>query len=165
MLKKTILLTSLFAGLILLWGCPYTSIVPLGKPVELIRPELIGSWMPENELTQENPAYYTIEKFDSVRYAIAHYQYNADAEDYSIKNYVAHTTSLGGLLFLNMNESGTQQYSLHRIDLVPSGLVLFEVTDNIDEQFETSAEMQAFFLKNMHLSFFYSKDEVSLIRK
>lgn len=74
MLKKSILLTSLFAGLILLWGCPYTSIVPLGKPVELIRPELIGSWIPENELTQENPAYYTIEKFDSVRYAIAHYQ-------------------------------------------------------------------------------------------
>jgi hypothetical protein len=165
MFKKSILFTSLFAGLILLWGCPYTSIVPLGKPIELIRPELIGSWMPENELNQENPTYYTIEKFDTVRYAIAHYQYNADAKDYSIKNYVAHTTSLEGLLFLNMNESGTQQYSLHRIDLVPSGFNLFEVTDNIDEKFETSADMQEFFIKNMRLSFFYNKDEVSLIRK
>jgi hypothetical protein len=64
-----------------------------------------------------------------------------------------------------MQESGTKKYLLHRIDLVPSGLKLFEVTDNIDEKFESSDEMEAFFRQNMKLSFFYTKDEVSLVRK
>lgn len=165
MLKKTLAFTGLFVGLILLWGCPYKSNVPLSEPVELIRAEYLGSWVPENEATAENPAYYTIEKFDTVRYAIAHYQYNEDEKDYSVKNYVAHTTSLEGLVFMNMNESGTQQFLMHRLDLVPSGLMLYEVTDNIDEQFKTTAEMQKFFREHMKLSFFYNKDEISLVRK
>jgi hypothetical protein len=165
MLKKMLFLTGLFAGLMMLWGCPYKSVVPLAPPVELIRAEYIGSWVPENEIHSEHPAYYTISKFDSVRFAIEHFRYNEDDKEYTIKNYIGHTTSLDGLVFLNMQESGTKEYLLHRIDLVPSGLKLFEVTDNIDEKFESSDEMEAFFRQNMKLSFFYTKDEVSLVRK
>ena len=139
--------------------------VQLGEPVELIRAEFLGPWVPENDVNIENPSYYTIEKFDSVKYAIDYFQYNDDEGDYSIKNYVGHTTSLNGLVFMNMVESGKPQFLMHRIDLVPSGLKLFEVTDNIDEQFKTTAEMQAFFRQHMKMSFFYNKDEVSLVRK
>lgn len=165
MLKKTLLLSGLFAGLMMLWGCPYKSMVPLGEPVELIRTEFLGSWVPENEAHSEHPSYYTIAKFDSVRFAIEHFRYNEDDGEYTIKNYIGHTTSLDGLVFLNMQESGTKEYLMHRIDLVPNGLKLFEVTDNIDEKFESSKEMEEFFRKNMKLSFFYTKDEVSLLRK
>ena len=36
---------------------------------------------------------------------------------------------------------------------------LYEVTDNIDETFSTSAELMSFFSKYKDLSFFYNKDE------
>ncbi len=165
MLKKTILFAGVFAGLVMLWGCPYKSSVPLGEAVEKVRPEYLGNWIPENEATIENPAYYSIEKYDSVRYTIADYKYNNEEKDYTVKNYIVHTTSMDGLVFLNMQESGTREYLMLRLDLVPSGLVMYEVTDNIDERFDTSAEMQKFFKENMKLSFFYNKDEVNLIRK
>jgi hypothetical protein len=66
---------------------------------------------------------------------------------------------------MNMVESGTKEYLMHRIDFVPAGLVLYQVTDNIDEKFDSVEKMRAFFQKNMRLSFFYNKDEVSLVKK
>jgi hypothetical protein len=165
MVRKSLFFLGLSASLILFWGCPYISDVPLSKPVEKVMPQLLGDWMPENEVANENPSYYTIATYDSVRYAIEHFQYSDESKEYTIKNYVGHTTYLDSYLFMNMMESGTKQYLMHRIDFTPEGFKLFEVTDNIDEKFESSELMQVFFRKNMKLSFFYNKDEVSLIRK
>ncbi|MFT5902485.1 MAG: hypothetical protein ACI9LA_001700 [Bacteroidia bacterium] len=165
MLKKFVLLSCFFASLLMFWGCPYSSIVPLSKPVELIMPELIGSWVPENEAKSEFPSYYSIEKYDTVRYAIAHFQYNKDDEAYSSKDYVGHTTYLEGILFMNLVGSGSKEYLIHRIDLIPGGFKLFEVTENIDEKFESTEEMRKFFIENMKSSFFYTKDEVTLLKK
>lgn len=164
-MKKLTVFACLFSAIILFWGCPYSSQVPLGAAVEKIRPELIGSWVPDGEANSEHPTYYTIAKYDSVRYDVVHFQFQDESQEYSPKNYVGHTTYLDGFLFMNLVESGTKEYLLHRMDLTPTGFKLFEVTDNIDEKFESSADMQAFFKKNMKLSFFYNKDEVNLIRK
>jgi hypothetical protein len=164
-MKKLTRFACLFGAIILFWGCPYSSQVALGPAIEKLRPELIGSWIPEGETGLEHPSYYTISKYDSVRYAVTHHQFQDDSKEYSTKDYVGHTSYFDGFLFMNLVESGTEEYLIHRIDLTPNGFKLFEVTDNIDERFDSSADMQAFFKKNMRASFFYNKDEVSLIRK
>lgn len=165
MMKKTTLFALTFGMLILLWGCPYKSQVALGPAVEKIRSEFIGSWVPETESAKKNPSYYVIAKYDSVRYAIDHSQYNEEEGGYSTKSYVGHTTSIDGFVFMHLVESGTKEFLIHRLELTPLGFKLYEVTDNIDEQFESSEKMLAFFKQNMRLSFFYNKDEVPLIRK
>lgn len=164
-MKKLMWFACLFGAIILFWGCPYSSDVPLGPAIEKLRPELIGSWVLEGESASAHPSYYTISKYDSVRYEVSHFQFQDESQDYSTKNYVGHTSYIEGFLFMNLVESGTKQYLIHRIDLTPTGFVLYEVTDNIDERFDSSADMQTFFKKNMRASFFYNKDEVSLIRK
>ena len=165
MIKKTALLSLSLGMLILLWGCPYKSNVALGDAIEKTQQRMMGSWVPEDEVAYENPSYYTIDAYDTTRYAIEHFQYNKDEAGYTSKNYVGHTTYLDGLMFMNMVESGTKEYLMHRIDFVPAGLVLYQVTDNIDEKFDSSEKMREFFQKNMRLSFFYNKEEVSLVKK
>ena len=125
----------------------------------------MGSWVPESESNHKNPSYYAIEAYDSTRYAVEHFQYNKDDSAYTSKNYVGHTTMLDGVMFMNLVESGTKEYLLHRIDYVPDGMVLYQVTDNIDEKFITSEKMQEFFKKHLRTSFFYNNDEVTLVKK
>ena len=150
---------------ILLWGCPYKSEIPLGDAIEPVKKEIIGSWIPDNMKGKENPEYYSIEVRDSVHYDVAHFQFNEDEKGYTSKQYVGHSTRIGEKVFLNLQESGQLEFAIHRLDIWEDKLVLFEVTDNIDEQFKDSKAMQAFFEKNMRLSFFYNRDEVTLIRK
>ncbi len=165
MIRKSVFATLTVGMLILLWGCPYKSPVALGPAEEKIRSEYIGSWVPENEVTKKNPSYYVIGKYDSVHYAIDNVQYNEEADDYTTKNYIGHTTSMDGFVFMHLVESGTKEFLMHRLDITPTGLILYEVTDNIDERFDSSDKMRAFFKQHMQLSFFYNKDELRLVRK
>ncbi|MCF8464241.1 MAG: hypothetical protein K9G41_05345 [Flavobacteriales bacterium] len=164
-MKKTVLFAFTFVMLIFLWGCPYKSPVALGPAVEKVQSEYIGSWVPATEATIVNPSFYVISEFDSVHYDIEHHQFNEDEKGYHTKNYVAHTTSIDGFVFMHLVESGTKDFLLHRLVLTPSGMTLFEVTDNIDEQFDSSEKLRQFFIQNMRLSFFYNRDEVELVKK
>ena len=58
-----------------------------------------------------------------------------------------------------MKQNG--KFYLHKVDLSDDRFVLYEVTDNIDEKFDSSEKLKAFVKKHMHLSFFYNKDEVT----
>lgn len=164
-MKKALSISLTLATLLLLWGCPYQSLIPLGRPIEALDDNMIGSWVPDNEVDKESPSYYVITESDSVHYAIEHYQYNDSDGNYTVKNYIGHTTALDKYVFLNMQEAGHKDFNIHRIEMKTEEFDLYEVTDNIDEKFEDEAEMQKFFLTNMHLSFFYNKDETKLVRK
>ncbi len=164
-MKKILLYSISVAFVLLLWGCPYQSIVPLGEAKEKVTEKIIGTWVAHNEVDKENPAYYIVDTADSIFYTIDHFTYNDESLKYVSKNYVGHTTVLGGKLFLNVQEVGHKDYLIHRIEYTFGNLVLYEVTDNLDEKFSTSKEMQEFFLKYMHLSFFFNKEEVVLVRK
>lgn len=165
MLKKIVLVTLTLAMLILLWGCPYRSQIALGDAVEKTQQRVLGSWVAETQAAKETPDYYVVKANDSVNYAIEYFQYNKEEKAYTSKNYIGHSTTISGFMFMNLMETGSKEYLLYRIDFVPNGLVLYEVTDNIDEKFNSSEKMYAFFEKNMRHSFFYSKDEVPLVRK
>ena len=60
----------------------------------------------------------------------------------------------------------SEDYSLYRVDFEDEDrFVFYEVTDNIDEQFEDSKALKKFIKKNMNNSYFYNKDEETYIKE
>lgn len=166
-MKNALLYSIILFMAVLLWGCPYSSQVPLNDAVEKLDTNLLGKWVVEAMMTNEHPEYYIISKRDSSHYDVYHHQYSDEQKEYSTKNYVGHTTRIDAILFMNLQETnGTGDYLMHRLDVVPGrSMTMYEVTDNIDEKFDDPKEMREFFRKYMKLSFFYNKDEKVLIRK
>jgi len=165
MMKKIFQLSVTVAFLFLLWGCPYQSLIPLGDATEVVTEKIIGEWVPTSETEKENPSYYVIKRSDSVNYSIQHFEYSNSDGNYTVKHYVAFTSTIDKNVFLNMQEVGHKDFLIHKIELKDGGLTLFEVTDNIDEEFSDRAKMRVFFKKYAHLSFFYNKEEVVMERK
>lgn len=166
MMKKIFTYLSILALAVVLWGCPYRSSVPLSDAQEHINKQVLGEWLPKTELGKASPSYYVIEMLDTLHYDVDHFQYNDNDQEYSVKEYVAWTTRIDNLLFMNVQEHGQKDFIIHRLDVMGDDLmILWQVTGNIDEQFSDSDKMRAFFQKHMKLSFFYNTDEVELIRK
>ena len=150
---------------IVLWGCPYQSSVPLSTASEKVNKKVLGTWLPKHETGKANPEQYVIEMRDSLHYVIDHFQYNKNDSSYSVKEYLAWTTRVDNILFMNVQETGKPQHFIHRLDVMGDDLmILYQITSNIDEQFKKSDEMKKFFQKHMKLSFFYNRDEVELVR-
>ena len=150
---------------VLLWGCPYRSEVPLSEPVEYVNKQIMGKWVPKADESKENPEYYLIAENDTVSYSVEHFQYNQEDSSYTAKSYTCWTTRIENIQFMNVQQAGQKDVTLYRLDVMGDELmVLYQVTNNIDERFTDSQEMAAFFKKYMKLSFFYNGDEVELIK-
>lgn len=151
--------------LILLTACPYETKVPISEADKPVDANLLGKWYKDGEVDKEYPEeYYNIVKDNDNSYKIAKMELNSEDSTYKEEVYISHITRLQDLnekkyQFLNMRKDGT--YYLHRIELSNERFVLYEVTDNIDEKFNTNDELKKFVENNMHLSFFYNKDEVT----
>jgi hypothetical protein len=151
--------------IVLLTACPYESTVPITEANSPIDKALIGNWFKEGEQEAEYPSeYYQIKSMSPQLYTVVKLELNSEDNTYTEDSYVSHLSVLKGAdgkdyKFLNMKKDGN--YYLHKIDLSADQFVLYEVTDNIDEKFSSSAELMAFVKKHMHLSFFYNKDEVT----
>jgi len=139
-------------------GCPYTSSVSLSNPDQKVNKKLLGKWVDASEMNQENAGFYEISEFDKNRYNIVKNSYNFADSTYSQEKFISHISDIDGTEFLNMEVEGNKYY-LFKLDLQDKSFTLWEVTENIDEQFSSSADLRAFVKKNMNLSFFYSKDE------
>ena len=139
----------------ILIGCPYTSSVPIDEPNVKVDKKLIGKWIKTSDLSAENPGFYEINKHDKFLYKITDNSYNSMDSTYSQDMYISRITDLEGTLFMNMQKDGTGDYYLHRVVLEGKELTFIEVTENIDEKFNTSEELKAFIAKYMHLSFLY----------
>jgi hypothetical protein len=97
-------------------------------------------------------------------YQVTKMEMNSEDSTYREEPYVSHLSVLKGAdnkeyKFLNMKKDGS--FYLHRMDLSEKQFVLYEMTDNVDEKFNSSAELREFVKNNMHLSFFYNKDELT----
>lgn len=151
--------------LFLLTACPYDSQVPISEADKPIDKTLLGKWYKEGEQSNQYPSeYYEITSMTPQLYQVTKLEMNSEDSTYREESYVSHLSVLKGgdskeYKFLNMKKDGS--YYLHRVDLSEEKFVLYEVTDNIDEKFNTSAELREFVKKNMHLSFFYNKDEMT----
>ena len=159
-MKKSIHKISALATLtFLLTACPYESKVPISKPSEKINKGLLGKWIADSEREYDDPTYYDIGKYDKLRYEITEYSYSSYDSTYTEKMYLMHTSTIGDKTFMNIQENGTGNYMLHMYELNEKDFVLYEITDNIDEVFNSSSELAAFIEKNMDLSFFYASSE------
>jgi len=149
----------------LLTGCPYASKVPIAGPDVEINKQLLGKWVKSDEASSENPEFYEINEYDKFKYEIVKNSWNSSDSTYTKEKYISHLTIIDDITFINMQKDGTGDYYLHKIEIAEKDFTLYEVTDNIDEAFNTSEELYAFVKKHMHLSFFYNKDEVKYFKQ
>ena len=160
-MKKLLSYVSLTLMLFILTACPYSAEFPLDTPNEKTRAMLMGKWVEDG--AQENPSFYMITKASDNTYKFEKNEYNSSDKKYSKTTYIGHITKIGNIDFLNLMDSNDNKYYFHKIELPKKDgqrqLVIFEVTDNIDEKFNNGAEMRAFFDMYKNLSFFYNKDE------
>lgn len=146
--------------LFILTACPYSAEFPLDAPNEKTRAMLMGKWVEDG--SQENPSFYMITKASDNTYKFEKNEYSSSDKKYNKTTYTGHITKIGNIDFLNLMDNNDNKYYFHKIELKKGEkpqLVIFEVTDNIDEKFSNGAEMKAFFEKHKDLSFFYNRDE------
>ncbi len=144
---------------ILLGGCPYSSDVPIDSPSVKVDERLLGKWEPKTSESE-----YTVTKSDDYTFHISKKSKKSDDNT----TYTAYLSNVGGDQFLNLREDGqsSKSYFFYKLKLSPTGMkaTLIPVTENIDEKFETSAELKAFIEKNKNLSFFFDKTEDDYIK-
>jgi biopolymer transport protein ExbD len=154
----------LAAIVLVIAACPYTSTVPIDQPTVKTDKKMEGKWIKSSDVTAENPNFYEIKIFNDYKYTIVNNEYSSYDSTYTKTTYIAHASKIENISFLNMQKDGTGDYYLYKFELGPDELTLFELTDNIDEKFNSSADLKAFVQKNMKLSFFYNKDETKYLK-
>ena len=133
---KKHLLVALLPLLFLLTACPYQSKIPLDEPTQKINPTFIGKWVENNE---ENPTFFVVTDAGSNQYKIVENVYDESKKAYyEEENTVGHFTQIGNVMFLNSKRSN--KYFFYKIELSADAktLSLFEVTNNITENFDNS---------------------------
>ncbi len=165
MKKNLIPVLAILELVVLFAACPYTSSVPIDNPSVKVDKNLIGKWVKTSDQANEHPTYFVISNIGDLKYNIIKNEYNSYDSAYSQTIYVSHISKIDNLNFMNMQQDGKGDYYLYKIELANGEFTLFEITDNIDEKFNTSAELKAFIKKNMNLSFFFNKDEERYIKK
>ncbi|MBL4657876.1 MAG: hypothetical protein JKX73_07730 [Flavobacteriales bacterium] len=164
-MRNFFIFTGFAALFCLLIACPYTSTVPIDVPNVKVDKAMLGKWVKTSDLEAENPSFYEISKHDKLIYKITDNTYNTTDSTYGQEIYISHVTQIEGNTFMNMQKDGTGDYYLHKVVLGGKVITFIEVTENIDEKFNTSAELKAFITKYMNLSFFYTKEEVQYTKK
>lgn len=169
--RNTIKMIALVAFVSLLVGCPYESAIPISDPdikaSGLFNPnkKLLGKWIKEANLEDENPTYYVLSKKDKYHYSIVEYSYDSDNETWKETNYVGHLSDVDGTLYFNIDEIEEDEadrevsYYLYKIefkDNARESFTLYEVTDNITETFTSPDKLKSFISENQHLSFFFN---------
>jgi len=156
-MKNLLYLSTLFFAILLFSGCPYTSEVAIDSTPEIkIDEKLLGKWESKSSTDTE----YKVSKEDDKTYLIE----KKSKELKDVTRYKGFLSEINGTRFLNIYEdieTATKAWYFYKVDVTGSAarITLSEVTENIDEEFHSSAELKDYFKKNMGLSFFYSKQE------
>lgn len=144
----------------LLMGCPYETEVPISEPNVTFPAELLGKWQPVNS----SEDIMTIKKKTDHVVSITKTKKQPGPDD-NPEEFEAYISQVGAITFLNISEVEEDvsdgKYYLYRMEVHANGsrITLSAVSENIDEQFNTSAELKAFIEKSMHLSFFYERED------
>lgn len=156
--NSIILLGAIVIASLMFTACPYSATVPLSNANIKFDASFLGKWVVADEYS-ENPNYFIFSDIDGMKFKAEKYEFNSTDEIYEVGGtYVCHFTDVGKTRFANMNQDGT--FYFYKIEMInATQFKLYEVTDNIDETFNASGELMAFFAKYKDLSFFYNKDE------
>ncbi len=164
--RRWLLAPALLALLTTLTGCPYETKTPLdAKPAVAVDASLLGRW----EDREDKDYTYTVSKESAMLYKVVKAENKTPKE--ASDTYYAFASKVGNELFLNVyegyqSESDSKTYKLYKlVQESKERLRLQEVSDGVDEQFETGAELRAFVAKYKDLSFFYGKSDKEMLRK
>lgn len=166
-MKRFLFISSVICLSFVLTGCPYDSEVPVDAPTAVKYPAaILGNWEPKSS----SDDFYKIKRKDDYVIAIIKTKREAKPDD-TPEEYFAFMSDVDGVKFLNLydkndEENGTKKFYLYKIEISTSGarITLSPLTENIDEKFQTSAELKAFIKENMKHSFFYDKEEQVFIK-
>lgn len=154
----------LFGALSLVFmGCPYESKVPVDDSSNAKGDKtLSGKW---DEKGSED--YLWTVTLDENTYRIEKKNVK-EGGDPTI--YGAFLSDVGGSPFLNVweksDDGGDRKYYIYKIDKKGEERVTLKgMTENVTEEFASSAELKAFIKKYMDLSFFWDKDEEKIFYK
>ncbi len=165
-LERIVLIGLTLGMFLMLTACPYASSVPIDKANTKIDKNLIGKWKKFSGPESADPEYLEISDVDGNYFNITKLKYKSTDSSYSKTVYLAHISKIDDYIFLNMQEDGKGSYYLHRVEYDGKNkFKIYEVTDNIDEKFNTSEELKDFVKKYMHLSFFYNKEEELYVKE
>ncbi|HLP38481.1 hypothetical protein [Lacibacter sp.] len=159
-MNKLVQLVAITACCFLLMGCPYETEVPISDPSVKFPAELLGKWAPQSSSDE----IITIKKKTDYIVSISKTKKEPKADD-KPEEYEAYLSEVDAVKFLNISELSEQgsgaNFYLYKMEVAANGsrITLNAVTENIDEQFSNSAELKSFIQRNMHLSFFYEKEE------
>ncbi len=159
-MTRLIYLTGVLMLMLLFAGCPYKSTVPISEAKVPINPALIGKWENRNSTSE----YYQISKEDDFNYLIEKVS-NSGGDP---TRYYGFISVIDGVNFLNIyekSEYSSVEYYLHKVEIVNENIIsVQEITDNVKETFENSADLQKFIGANMKNSYFFNKDESTYIK-
>ncbi|WP_448520697.1 hypothetical protein [Rhodoflexus sp.] len=156
-------LFSLLALLFFCTACPYQSSVPVDEPNQAVKEEFLGKW----KVDVAAKDFYEVTKVDENIYQIVEHTHKIEGA-VERKTYVAHTSAVGNMTFLNVKMTRQGTNSIPNADFLifkmksVSGdkIMLLPVTENVREKFDNSADLRKFIEANDALSFFYEKETV-----
>jgi hypothetical protein len=160
-MKKLIYTISIFTLSLLFMGCPYKTKVNLeDKPNEKVNSSYLGSYEKKGSTTYK---YIIKQKEDDAnKYRIEEIK---NYDDSLYQAYEGYTTTIKGTQFLITNKISSYSttnidYYIYKLEANSSGTImkLYELTDNITEEFETPKALKEFIAKHKDLGFFYNKN-------
>lgn len=160
-MKTSVRVLSILFLSILFYGCPYESSVPIDKPSVKINNDILGTW----EDSHNHGEIFKVSQLDEFRYKIIKTKANSETSE----DYTAFTSIINGTSFINLWENNANEtshkYAFYKMQLESKDkLRLSEVTENIDESFNSSEELKAFIGLNMKNSYFFGNNEIELVR-
>jgi hypothetical protein len=159
-MKNSIKILAGFALLsVVFMGCPYESEVPIDKPLIKVNENFLTKWEKKSSDTYD----YKVSKVDMYTYKIL--EIKRETKEVSDR-YYGYFSKIGETDMFNMYKVDTDgnrtgKYMIYKavISATGSRVTLVEMTENVDEQFESSMELKNFIKANMNNSYFWDKDE------
>lgn len=143
----------------ILFGCPYSSSVPITEANEAYPVEILGKWQ---DADADSTSFYEVKKLSETIMQVIENTWNETDESWDKSDYLAHTSDVDGDLFLNVNQDGTY-YFYKIVSVSDTEAELWPLTEYIKEEFTESEALKAFVAEHKDLGFFYG-EPVSYIK-
>lgn len=179
-MKKTIYSFALLCMAVLFMGCPYQSKVAIDEPSIKIPAEMINTW--EKESSDKNADQFVITKDNEFVMRVLKKTTSSSGEitKYYYKGFISKIDKVEFLQIYEVeddwkdktttddqgNTVPNKEYYLYKFTHGSSYIkaTLHPITENVTDEFKTSAELRAFLDKYKDISFLYDKDSEKYIR-
>ncbi len=165
--QKALTSIGLFAIVVLLTGCPFSSSVPIDEGTVAVSPGVVGKWVSKADSEAENPSYYIVSMDDKFHATAKKMEFSSTDSTWAETTYHLTFSDVKGDIFMNAMEDEGTNYNLFKFnyDEKAGEIYTSEVTDYIKETFSSSKDLKDFIAKNKSNSYFYTNTSETYVRK